>query len=266
MKTQSVIILTASLCLGFLSAQAQFGPRGGMGGATAGPRFSGSTARLFGDNSSFSATMEMQTKGASADDAMTMPGKISFDQGKSRFEMDLTQMKSDKMRPEAAAQMKSMGMDKMITISRPDKKVSYLIYPGMQAYAETPLQDPSAGAAASDFKFETTELGKETVDGHDCVKNKAVVTDKEGNLHESIIWNATDLKKFPVKIEQAEQGTAVTMLFKDVKLSGPEASLFEPPSDFTKYDSMQTMMQQQMMKRFGAGAGGFPPPRPPRSQ
>jgi len=43
--------------------------------------------------------------------------------------------------PEAAAQMKAMGMDKMIAISRPDKKVTYLVYPGLNAYLEMPLKD-----------------------------------------------------------------------------------------------------------------------------
>jgi hypothetical protein len=253
------MILAGSLCL--LSAHAQLGPRGGGMGGPGGPRLGGSTAQLFGQNTSFSATMEMQIAG---EQAVSVPGKLSFDQGKSRFEMDMTQIKSDKMPPGAAAQMKTMGMDKIVNISRPDKKVTYIVYPGMQAYVENPLQDTSAGAPASDFKVDLTELGRETVDGHDCVKNKAVVTDKEGNKHESTIWNASDLKKFPVKIEQTEQGTAVTMLFKDVKLDKPDAGLFDPPSGFTKYDSMQSMMQQQMMKRLG-GQGGFPP-RPPQGQ
>jgi len=263
MKTRYLILLTSLICA--ISARAQFGGRGGgmMGGATSGPRLGGSTARLFGEYSSFSATMEMETKGASSEDSVSMPGKINFDQGKSRFEMDFSQMKNSRMGPEAAAHMKTMGMDKMVAISRPDKKLTYMIYPGLQAYVENPIQDSNANAAPGDFKVETTELGRETVDGHPCIKNKAVVTDKEGQKHESTIWNATDLKKFPVKIEQNEQGTAVTMLFKDVKLEKPDASLFDPPADFTKYDSMMSMMQQQMMKKMGGPPGGFPPPRPP---
>jgi len=34
-----------------------------------------------------------------------------------------------------------------------------------------------------------------------CVKNKVIVTDDKGDKHESTVWNATDLKNFPVKIE-----------------------------------------------------------------
>jgi hypothetical protein len=149
-----------------------------------------------------------------------------------------------------------MGMDRMIMISRPDKKTGYQVYPGLQAYVENPLPAQESGSSPSDFKIETTELGKETVDNHPCVKNKTVVTDKDGNKHESTVWNATDLKKFPIKIEHLENGTKVMMLFHDVSLSKPAAGLFDAPSDATKYDSMQAMMQQSMMKRFGGGAPG----------
>lgn len=251
MKTQ--VYLIVSLALGLATAYAQFGR---MGGPPPGPGLSGSTAKLFGDNSTFSATLEMQTGGDGNSEAVSIPGKIFFDAGKSRFEMDMSQMKGGKMGPEAAAQMKSIGMDRMIMISRPDKKSGYQVYPGMQAYVENPLPAQEAATSASDFKVETTELGKETVDNHPCVKNKAVVTDKEGTKHESTVWNATDLKNFPIKIEHLENGTKVTMLFHDVSLTKPAAGLFDPPTDATKYDSMQSMMQQVMMKRFGAGGPG----------
>ena len=201
--------------------------------------------------------MEFETGDSVSGDAMTMPGKLSFDAGKSRFEMNMAEMKGAAMPPEAAAQMRAMGMDAIVTISLPDKKTVYLIYPGMQSYVENPLPEKTAGMTDDDFKMETTELGHETVDGHECVKNKVVVTDKDGKKHESTVWNATDLKKFPVKIETAESGHKAVMHFKDVKFTKPAASAFEIPSDFKKYASMQTMMQEVMMKKMG----GMMPPR-----
>lgn len=156
-----------------------------------------------------------------------------------------------------AAQMKAMGMDKITTISRPDKKVSYQLYPGMKAYVETAMQDSDATKNESDFKVETTELGKETVDGHPCVKNKVVVTDDQGKKFESTVWNATDMKNFPVKLETTQEGHNMTLLFKDVKLTKPDAALFEPPSDHKKYGNMMEMMQEGMMKRMG---GSLPMP------
>jgi len=157
--------------------------------------------------------------------------------------------------------MKTMGIDmeKMVVISRADKKLNYLVYPGMSAYMEMTMQDPDAGKADADFKVEYTELGKETVEGHACVKNKAVITDKEGNKHEATVWHATDLKQFPVRIDQTENGATMTMLFKEVTLSKPAASQFEPPADCKKYDSQAAMMQEVIMKHMSGGAGAPPP-------
>ena len=259
-----ILALTASaLCLSLLSTHAQPGPRGrGMGGPP-GPRFGGDMAKIFGENSTFSADLEFTLVSGPGNDGMTMPGKLAYLDGKSRFEMDMAQMKSKQMPP--VDRMKQMGMDKMLVIGRPDKKVTYLVYSGLQSYLESPITDADAGQSESDYKLEITELGKDTVDGHACVKNKVVVTDKNGKAHESTVWNATDMKKFPVKIETKEQENTITMLFKNVKLAKPDAAQFEPPADFKKYDSMMTMMQEQMMKRMGGGAG-MPPGRMPPGQ
>jgi len=256
MKKYISILTAAVLSFILTPAQAQPGARGGMGGPL--PSFGGGMAKIFGDNSAYSAKLEMHSGGGAAGAEVTIPGKLTYLGGKSRFEMDMTEMKGGDLPPQAAAQMKQMGMDKMIIISRPEKNITFMIYPGLQAYVQMPPPDPDAAKPASDFKSEATELGKETVDGHACVKNKVVVTDKAGTARQSTVWNATDLKNFPVKIETSDGGTTVTMLFKDVKFDRPEAAQFEPPAGFKKYDDMMTMMQQEMMKRMGGGRG-LPP-------
>jgi len=161
------------------------------------------------------------------------------------------------MPPSAAAQMKSMGLDQMITISHPKESSTYIIYPGLESYVQMTLPDKSA-ATNDNFKVATTEIGKETVDGHPCVENKVTVTDDKGVAHESTVWNATDLKNFPVKIVNAEQGNEITMTFQNISLTKPAASAFEVPTGYTKYDDMRTMMQTEMMKKMGGGMG-IPP-------
>ena len=250
MKKYLSILTTTILCLGLTPVFAQFG------GSPSGPKFDGAMAKLFGDNSAFTATLEFQIQ-PKPDETITMPGKVAFDSGKARFEMNLSGAKGLPMPPSAVAQMKSMGLDQMITISLPEKKLLYLIYPGLQSYVENPL--PAAKLGTNDtFKVETTELGKDTVDGHVCVKNKVVITGDKGTPQEFTVWNATDLKNFPVKIFRVEQGTEVTMLFKDVSLTKPPTSSFEMPAGYTSYDNMQTMMQTEMMKKMGGGMG-MPP-------
>jgi hypothetical protein len=253
MKKYLAPLASIFICLSLLPAVAQPGTgKGGPGG----PSFGGPMSKLFGANQTFSAALEMQVTDKSGK-AVTMPGKLSFDTGKSRFEINIADMKGGDMPPDAAAQMKSMGMDQNVTISRPDKNLFYLVLPGMQSYVEMPLPKGDRAPTNSDFKVDITELGKDTVDGHPCIENKYVVTDNEGVQHESTVWNATDLKKFPVKIQTVEKGDKITMLFKNVSLAKPAASVFDAPAGYTKYDSMQSLMQQQMMKAMG-GAGGLP--------
>jgi hypothetical protein len=45
------------------------------------------------------------------------------------------------------------------------------------------------------------------------------------------------------------------MLFKKISFAPPAADIFEVPTGFTKYASVQTMMQTEMMKKMGGGAG-----------
>ena len=172
MKKILSILITTAFSLVLQPAFAQ------LGGPPAGPKFDGALAKVFGDNSAFTATLESQIKPKSGD-TITMPGKMSFDSGKSRIEMDLASATGLKLPPGAAEQMKAMGLDQMTTLTLPEKKALYLIYPGLKSYVENPL--PDAGSTTNDdYKVTKTEMGKETVDGHPSVENKVVVTDAKG--------------------------------------------------------------------------------------
>ena len=245
MKTLIRFLTGVVLCSSLFTLRAQPGP----GGGSPGPDLSGAMSKLFGDHKAFTAGTEMQIKSARSDEPMTMSGKMAYLDGKSRFELDVTQMAGGKLPPGAAEQMKQMGMDKIVMISLPDKKLAYAIYPTLKAYAEMPTPNAEKSGDATNFDLKISELGKETLDGHACVKNKATVTDKEGKTHEFTVWNATDLKKFPLKIETEERNSTVVILFKDVKFAKPAADQFEAPSDYKKYENMMALMQQEMMKR-----------------
>ena len=238
--------------------QAQFG--GGMGGSPSGPTLSGELLKLFGEHKAFSANLEFQVLEGGKGNPMTLPGKIAFSDGKTRFEMDLADAKGDQIPPDAIGQLKQMGMDKMFTISLPEKDQSFLVYPGLESYVQMPINDTDARKARDDFDIEITEIAREEVDGHKCVKNKVLVTGKDGKQHESTVWNATDLKDFPVKIETTEEGHNVVLSFRDVTLTKPAADQFVPPAGYTKYDNIMGMMQEIMVKRMGGGAG-MPPGR-----
>jgi len=145
MKKSLALLATTLLCLGLMPAFAQ------MGRMPGGPNLDGAMKKLFGDNQSFTADLETQIKQASGDE-ITMPGKVSFDAGNSRFEIDLNDAKGLKMPPNAAAQMKSMGLDHMISITLPKKDLMFLIYPGLNSYVKTRCPPPTPPMTISKSK------------------------------------------------------------------------------------------------------------------
>jgi hypothetical protein len=241
------IIKTLALgtCLATLTFTAAAQP--GMGGP--GPGFDTLFTKFFGDVTAFSATADMSVKGDG--DVMSLPMEFAMLDGKVRMDMDLGKLKSAKMPAEAAGQLKMMGMDKMATLVDSKQKKTWLIYPGLKSYAEIPMPKEQAEMAEKEPKMEKTDLGKETVEGHPCKKLKIVVTAENGKKQDVFVWNATDLKDFPIKLQTTDKGTEVIMLYKNVKFEKPEAKQFDLPAEYTKYASMQEMMQNAMMKMMG---------------
>jgi len=75
-----------------------------------------------------------------------MPGKLAYLDGKSRFEMDMTEMKSSK---NAAASRRANEADGHGQVNRhlPSRQMILHDYPGLEAYVENPAQDPDAATA-----------------------------------------------------------------------------------------------------------------------
>lgn len=251
-------ILVSALSLTSLHAQPKSRGGGGMFGGAPGAQFGGAMNKIFGDHKFFSADLQTEMADATGKSELSVPAKMVFLEGKSRLELDISQAKGPSIKPEMAAQIQMMGMSEMTAISRPDKKLSYLVYPGLKSYAEMTMTEAEAGTDDSKMKVDIKADGSESVDGHDCLRNKVTITDADGKAREFTVWNAKDLKKFPVQIQTNEGGRATKMLFKAVKFDKPDAAKFEAPKDFERYTDIQAMMQGAMMKKFGGGAGAPP--------
>ena len=251
-------LLSFVLAGGLLTATA-LAQRGPMGGQP--PGLDPIMAKIFGSIKGFSAKAEMTMNSSRGEVTMTVVYEMLA--GKMRMEMDMASMMGAQMPPEAVAQIKMMGMDRMVNIALPETRQLYIIYPGAQSYIEMPIPQASPAAdATKESKVDYAEVGKETIDGHPCVKSKMTIDAGSGNAREGFLWAATDLKEFPLQIQFDDPRMKMTMRFKDVQLKEPDAGRFIPPADFTKYTNPQEMMQAVAQKMMGSG--GMPGMTPPR--
>jgi outer membrane lipoprotein-sorting protein len=119
-----------------------------------------------------------------------------------------------------------------VTILRLDKKVSWTLLPDNQ-YMEVKMSfDPNQ--PNSEYEYEMTELGEETVNGYPCkivqytYKNK-----KYGVLKQ---WVSEKLG-YSVKIETKDaKGKTSTIEYKNIKEGKQPDSLFEIPKGYEKFE------------------------------
>jgi hypothetical protein len=239
-----MLVLDASISFAQLPT-----PAPGVGG------WNTAMTRLFGDVKAFSARAEMRVLDQADKETMRMDMGFALLDGKVRMEIDMGQMKSALLPPDAGASLKQMGMDRLTTLVLPDKKAIYIIYPGLQAYVDMPLPEEEVAAASKDFKIDKTTVGKESIDGHPCVKNKVVMTDDKGAKREVLVWEAADLKNFPLQMRLDEKGTNIVVRYKNVQFTKPESKQFEAPAGFARHTDFQQLMQVAVQKMLSGAAG-----------
>jgi hypothetical protein len=209
--------------------------------------------KLFGDFNGFTAKADVRLQEKNIRQPTTLTMNFAMLDRNVRVDLDMAQVKSTQMTPETLASLKQAGLSRMTTIIRPDRKVAMLVYPAIQSYAEMPMAKEEAADMDRIYKIQKSRLGKETVDGQSTEKNKVVLTADNGDKQEATVWYATDLKNFPIKIQLNQPEVTVVMQYRDVKLTRPDGKQFEAPAGFTRYASIEVLMQNAMIK--GATGG-----------
>jgi hypothetical protein len=203
-----------------LTAMAQM-PDGGVNSAM---------IKLFGDNG-FTAQADMRVMNSNHVTWLQMPGAFASGDTKLRLDVDVKLIKSSSIPQAMIGMFVQAGKDRVTSVIRPDKKMTYIIYPGAHSYSSLPLS--AADAEIANQKLEKKPLGKETLDGHACVKNQSTVKSSKGAvLMQATTWNATDMNDFPIQIELKESGNSTIIHFMNVKLAMPDPRLFEIPAGF----------------------------------
>lgn len=223
--------------------------------AGASPGLNAALVRLFGGVTGFTAQLELRIVDTNGTETLNAPMKFSLLDGKMRGDLDVTKLKSKDLPAFAASAASSVGMNEVITLVRPDKKETYLLYPKFQACVVAPLDDEDVAALQKPAKLAKTPLARETLDGHPCIKSKVVVTEPDGRNHTATVWNATDLKDFPVQIQTVDDGATIILRFRQVKFERPVAKDFDLPAGTQKYDDAKELTQAVMKKLIGEALG-----------
>lgn len=152
-----------------------------------------------------------------------------------------------------AALLGGLGMDQFTLLGLAGGKGSYVVYPGLRAYAPV---EPAGGVTLAAPRIERTSLGEEAIAGRPCEKQRLTVTTPGAAPQSLTVWNAPGLRGFPLQIEMAAQGATVRITYGDVRFAAPPAAAFALPAGYERHGSVEEMMQamiqqamQDMLKR-----------------
>ncbi len=170
-----------------------------------------------------------------------------------RTDVDLT--KTTAVDGKTAADL--LGVDHSILIWRPDRNMSYRIFPSRKGYFEEP------GLIKPDEKYappgplptlSNKLLGEEVVDNHLCRKYlRTFVPAKGARQYEITVWEAKDLGNFCIQMQYADEPLfcercVITMLFKQISFK-PDPSLFEVPKGYRKYEDPLKLLERRACRR-----------------
>lgn len=244
-RTLSLWILLASLLMGagHQSARAQEVSAG------LSPGLNAALVRLLGQHKAFSAQLRIQMTDGQGAEKLNAPMAFSILDGKMRGEIDITKTRSTEFPALAASAAKSVGMEKVVTFVRPDKAETYLLYPRFNACVAVPIDAEDIETLKRPAKLRKTPLAREVIDGHPCLKSKMEVVESGGRIHEATVWQAADLKDFPVRIQTVDGAESLELNFSHIRFERPAAKDFELPAGTTRYEDAQAL-SQAVMKKF----------------
>lgn len=248
-RTLALVVLACLLSLVPCPAQLPGGSQAGM---------NATLLKLFGDLDAFSAKAEVVYHDRDTRQQVTMPMGFTLLGSNLRLDFDLSQIRSAQMPTQMLANLRKAGLDKAVTLVRPDQKKVVMIYPGIASYVEMPMARDEAAEWQRPYSVKREKAGQETVDGVACDKQRVTVSAPGGPGQEATVWYARTARPHPVRLQMNQPGATVTMQFREVSLERPAAARFEAGAGMTKYPTVEVLTQTAMIKALG---GALAPPQ-----
>ena len=152
--------------------------------------------------------------------------------------------------------------DGAVQIFRFDTKVMWQVMPSEKMYMEHSIAGKSQGSDPSQWTYEDTVMGEETLNGMKVTKYKTIATSSDGKKYGGFSWRTKEGISIKQDLLYKEGNDKKRMLTEltNVQIGRQDPKLFEIPEGFTKFD-MGAMMSGAM-GREGMGQRGMPTPRP----
>jgi hypothetical protein len=170
---------------------------------------------------------------------------VSFDKNRNEpFSMEIPiAVASNKMRIDMAMSKMNKSeaaspFNKMVMISRGDKKASYTLYPDSQQY----LVHTEKEAIEEKPRVEKTLVGSEVIGKHPADKYKVRIIYQDGKIEEGFIWNAKDLDGMTIRSEVENRDYKITTEVRNIISETPAAALFEIPAGYTEARGFMDLM------------------------
>jgi len=231
----STVLSAGALLITVLAARAQMVPGPNLSGVDAG------LTRLLGDHKAFSAEVVLRVYDTNEQEVLSTTAGFAIRGDRLRMDVDMSKLRSKDLPAGIAGGLQQLGMEQVVSLVLPEKRCSYVIYPGLESILKVPMDEGDLRLATSDFRLEREAIGSETLDGHRCTKYRVTVTDASGGT----------LRDFPLQIQMADKQNVMILRFRNPKLVAPQAELFVVPGGYKQYDSQRELMQAVMMKALG---------------
>lgn len=160
-----------------------------------------------------------------------------------------------------------------VQIFRYDNKVMWMLMPSEKMYMENSIgSGPSKGTDTSQWTYEDTAMGEETLNGVRVTKYKTIATSTDGKKYGGFSWRTREginVKQDLLYKEGNDKKRMMTEL-SNLQIGSQDPRLFEIPEGFTKFDMggmMGGMGRQGMGQPMGRpDMSGMPPPNMGRGQ
>jgi hypothetical protein len=151
-------------------------------------------------------------------------------------------------------EMLTGGGDGAVQIFRYDTKVLWMLMPSEKMYMEHSIAAKGKGNDPSQWTYEDTAMGEETLNGVTVTKYKTIATSTDGKKYGGFSWRTRE--GIPVKqdllYKEGNDKKRMLTELSNLKIGRQDPKLFEIPEGFTKLD-MGGMMGAAGLGRPGMG-------------